>query len=141
MNEIKNSDINIFQKRTFRTKNDLNILGDCFSFNYIQKCAECNKLIDIENISKNFKKMRKDIFWAKCPFCNYIKPEITVIFISQRVEDILPDFDRGMILQNGKIMFSGTKEEVLTEENLKKVFGIDIKLIKTENGRLWSVIE
>ena len=24
--------------------------------------------------------MRKDIFWAKCPFCNYIKPEITVIF-------------------------------------------------------------
>ncbi|MBQ7449816.1 ATP-binding cassette domain-containing protein [bacterium] len=68
-------------------------------------------------------------------------PEITVIFISQRVEDILPDFDRGMILQNGKIMFSGTKEEVLTEENLKKVFGIDIKLIKTENGRLWSVIE
>ena len=67
-------------------------------------------------------------------------PEITVIFISQRVEDILPKFDKGMIMQNGKIIFSGSKDEVLTEENLKKVFGLDIKLIKTDNGRLWSVI-
>ena len=67
-------------------------------------------------------------------------PDITVIFISQRVEDILPEFDKGMILQNGEIIFSGNKEEVLTEENLKKVFETDIKLIKTNNGRLWSVI-
>lgn len=68
------------------------------------------------------------------------KPEITILYISQRVEDILPQFKNGMILQNGKIIFSGTKDDVLTEQNLKKVFSIDIKLIKTENGRLWSVI-
>ena len=67
-------------------------------------------------------------------------PETTVLFISQRVEDILPDFNKGMILKDGKIMFEGAKNEVLTEENLKKVFGIDIKLVTTENGRIWSVI-
>ena len=68
-------------------------------------------------------------------------PEITFIFISQRVEDILPAFDKGMVLKDGKIILSGFKKEVLTEENLKKVFGIDIKLLNTPNGRLWSVIE
>ena len=67
--------------------------------------------------------------------------ETTFIFISQRVEDILPHFDKGMILKDGRIMFSGKKEEVLTKDNLKKVFGMDIKLIKTPNGRVWSVIE
>ena len=33
-----------------------------------------------------------------------------------------------------------TPDEVLTEENLKDAFGLDIQLIKTEKGRLWTVI-
>ena len=68
-------------------------------------------------------------------------PEITFIFISQRVEDILPAFNKGMVLKDGKIMFSGAKEEFLTEDNLKKFFGIDVKLLNTQNGRIWSVVE
>ena len=24
--------------------------------------------------------MKKDIFWAKCPYCHYIKPQMTVNF-------------------------------------------------------------
>lgn len=67
--------------------------------------------------------------------------DTTFIFISQRVEDILPEFDKGLILKDGKILFSGTKNEVLTTENLKKVFDIDIKLLTTQNGRMWSIIE
>ena len=93
---------------------------------------EPNVFLDIkerEFFLKNLEKLLKE------------RPEITVIFISQRVEDILPEFNKGMILQNGKIIFSGSKDEVLSEQNLKKVFGLDIKLIKTNNGRLWSVIE
>jgi iron complex transport system ATP-binding protein len=68
-------------------------------------------------------------------------PNLTVIFISQRIEDILPTFDCGMILKDGKIEFSGSHKEVLCEENLKKAFGVDIKLIETKNGRLWGVVE
>ena len=78
-NEIKNDKYN-FPRRTFRSEEETNILGDNISFNYIQNCPDCNKLIDIENISRDHKKMKKDIFWAKCPFCNYIKPQMTVNF-------------------------------------------------------------
>ena len=80
MIEIKNIDKNNFPRRTFRAEDETNILGDSISFNYIQNCPDCNKLIDIENISREHKKMKKDLYWAKCPFCNYIKPQITVNF-------------------------------------------------------------
>ncbi len=69
------------------------------------------------------------------------RPDLTIIFISQRIEDILPVFDRGMILKNGRILASGSRDEVLTEENLKRAFDFDIRLIKTKAGRFWTVID
>lgn len=69
------------------------------------------------------------------------RKNLTVIFISQRIEDILPEFETGMILNGGKIEKIGSREEILTPESLKKAFGIDINLIKSNNGRLWSIIE
>ena len=69
------------------------------------------------------------------------RPELTLVFITQRIEDILPVFDRGMILKAGRIEAIGPREEVLTEENLKKAFGLNIRLIRSGNGRFWTVIE
>ena len=68
-------------------------------------------------------------------------PELTIIFITQRIEDILPGFDRGMILRQGEIHAYGSRDEVLTEPNLRAAFELDIRLIRARNGRLWSVIE
>ena len=65
---------------------------------------------------------------------------VTIVFITQRIEDILPVFNRGMILKSGEIVAHGSRDEVLTEENLKDAFELDIQLIKTEKGRLWTVI-
>ena len=69
------------------------------------------------------------------------RPELTIVFISQRIEDILPCFTSGMILNSGVIDIAGSREEVLTEENLKKAFNIDVKLLKSNNGRLWAITE
>ena len=67
--------------------------------------------------------------------------DLTIIFISQRIEDILPVFKEGMILKNGQIEFEGKRDEVLTPEILKRAFGVNIQLIKTLNGRFWSIVE
>ncbi|MCQ2958170.1 MAG: hypothetical protein MJ180_04630 [Candidatus Gastranaerophilales bacterium] len=69
------------------------------------------------------------------------QPELTIIFISQRIEDILPVFTSGMILNSGVIDKVGSREEVLTEENLKHAFNIDVKLIQSDNGRLWAITD
>lgn len=68
-------------------------------------------------------------------------PQLTIIFITQRIEDILPEFSRGMILRQGRILAHGDREAVLTEPALRRAFDLDIRLIHARNGRLWTVIE
>lgn len=69
------------------------------------------------------------------------RPELTIIFITQRIEDILPDFDCGMILRHGEVIRYGRRDEVLTEANLREAFELPIRLIRASNGRLWTVID
>ena len=67
------------QRRTFRDETEKNILGDLVTFNTSQICPECLKIIDIEVLSMDYKNMRKDALWAKCPLCNkYILPQFSV---------------------------------------------------------------
>lgn len=68
------------------------------------------------------------------------RPELTLIFITQRIEDILPTFDRGMILKDGQMISNGSRDQVLTESNLRQAFDLPIRLIHGSQGRLWSVI-
>ena len=44
-------------------------------------------------------------------------------------------------LRQGQILAYGERDEVLTEQNLRDAFELDIRLIRARNGRLWSVIE
>lgn len=69
------------------------------------------------------------------------RPELTILFITQRIEDILPIFQRGMILKQGEIMAVGSRDEILTEENLQKAFDMKLRLTRTQSGRLWTVID
>ncbi len=69
------------------------------------------------------------------------RPDLTILFITQRTEDILGDFDRGMILKNGQVACSGMRDEVLTEKNLCDAFELPVKLIKDRKNRLWTIVE
>ncbi len=68
-------------------------------------------------------------------------PELSIIFVTQRIEDILPLFDRGMILGEGRILAHGPREEVLTEERLTNAFGLPVRLSRSRSGRLWAMLE
>ena len=66
-------------------------------------------------------------------------PGMTMLFITQRTEDILPIFKHGILLSGGRIFDSGAAEDLLTEEKLSDVFGIRMKLVSGANQRLWSI--
>ncbi len=68
-------------------------------------------------------------------------PDVTIIFITQRIEDILPIFREGMILANGKIVEYGDRDTVLREEVLSAAYGMPIKLWKNKSGRYWAMLE
>jgi hypothetical protein len=70
---------NKLERRVFRTEDEKNIFGEFITFQTNQLCPECGKLIDIENISLDYKNMKKDSLWAQCKLCNqYILPQLTV---------------------------------------------------------------
>ena len=68
-------------------------------------------------------------------------PDVTIIFITQRIEDIMPAFNRGMIIADGRILYCGDREQVLTEENLRTAFGLPVRLVRNRAGRLWAWLE
>jgi iron complex transport system ATP-binding protein len=65
----------------------------------------------------------------------------TIIFITQRIDDILPVFNEGMILKEGNIIAKGERDSILTEANLFKAYDMTVKLKMNSSGRLWPVIE
>ena len=67
-------------------------------------------------------------------------PQLTLIFITQRIEDILPEFSHGLIMQEGRILANGPRDAVLTEDNLRRAYGLPVHLVCGKNGRLWTVI-
>lgn len=65
----------------------------------------------------------------------------TILFITQRIEDISPVFTNGIILKKGKIIANGPREQIISEDSIKNAFDIDVKLIKTENNRYWTILK
>jgi len=68
-------------------------------------------------------------------------PALTILHITQRTEDVLPLFCKGMLLSGGKVLAQGAREEILTEENLRALYGIPLKLKTDRSGRCWSYLE
>ncbi len=67
-------------------------------------------------------------------------PETTILFVTQRIEEITASFDKGLILGAGRIAVQGTREEILTPENLKAAFnGFELELLPGPGGRLWPL--
>jgi iron complex transport system ATP-binding protein len=68
------------------------------------------------------------------------KDSPTILFITQRIEEITKSFERGMILGGGQIVKQGSRDEILTEENIRQAFKLNVSLTPSADGRLWPVI-
>lgn len=56
----------------------------------------------------------------------------TILVITHNVSDIMPEFDRVAMLQDAHIVADGPKEEVLTTQKLRHLFGVPITLVETD---------
>ena len=63
----------------------------------------------------------------------------TMIFITQRIEEITATFTKGMILGCGRVQSSGDRAQILNAENLSNAFGMKIRLYARPDGRFWPV--
>ncbi|WNR42262.1 ABC transporter ATP-binding protein [Paenibacillus roseipurpureus] len=64
------------------------------------------------------------------------KQDITVVYVTHHIEEIMPLFTHVAIIEQGEIIAAGRKEEVLTPANIHQAFGIDI-VLEWYQGRPW----
>ena len=130
-----------FSKRSFKSDDEHNILFEYISFNYNQKCHECFKLIDIKNITIDYKTIKKNTSWAKCPFCKkYINPYITINFgisLSSKYAAIPCSKNEVIILMSPYIL-KNTLKEIIDKE---KIHLLEIDKFKTKYPNIfWNCI-
>ena len=58
-----------------------------------------------------------------------------LILVTHHLEEIPPGFTHVLMLKDGEVTAKGPLDETLTEENLKRTFGVDVTLTRTEQGR------
>ena len=68
------------------------------------------------------------------------KSDIPFIYVTHQIEEIISSITHVAILDNGEIVSQGNKFEVLMEENLSKLYGIDLK-IEWSNNRPWLIVK
>jgi iron complex transport system ATP-binding protein len=58
-----------------------------------------------------------------------------MVMVTHHVEEIAPGFTHALLLADGAVQVSGPIAEVITGENLSDVFGLEIVVSTSENGR------
>lgn len=64
------------------------------------------------------------------------KQNITVLYVTHHIEEIMPMFTHVALIDDGKLVASGRKEDVLNEENLLSAFQVPVTL-EWFQGRPW----
>ena len=60
---------------------------------------------------------------------------LAILLVTHHVSEIIPEIDRVIMLREGRIVEDGPKYEVITERNLRDLFGVDVRL-HFQNGNL-----
>ena len=55
-----------FRKKTFKNKYENNVLTSKLKFEKYYYCVECQKLINLYDVSTNFRNIKNDIMWVSC---------------------------------------------------------------------------
>lgn len=64
----------------------------------------------------------------------------TIIFVTHHVEEVLPVFNKTLLLQEGQVFSLGNTTEMLISENLSQFLGIPVDVVWTNNRPLLSKI-
>lgn len=59
-----------------------------------------------------------------------VRSGVSLILVTQSLQDIIPEIGRVVLLKEGRIFEDGPKEEVLSRENIGRLFGTSVEIIK-----------
>ena len=53
---------------------------------------------------------------------------LAILLVTHHVSEIIPEIERVILLRAGRVIADGAKEAILTEANLRELFGVKVKL-------------
>lgn len=62
------------------------------------------------------------------------------IYVSHQIEEIMPSITHVAIIKDGLIVYKGKKQDILTDDILTDVFGIDVSVV-WEQDRPWVIVK
>jgi iron complex transport system ATP-binding protein len=65
--------------------------------------------------------------------------QAALVFVTHHVEEIMPRFDRTLLMKAGQIVAAGPTYEVVTAERLTEAYRVDVERIEQSGGRLWPI--
>lgn len=75
--------------------------------------------------------------WLGPHLCEATAP--AVILVTHHVEEILPAFDRTLVLHEGRILAAGPTESVLTQEVFERLYDTRLARLERAGGRVWPI--
>lgn len=81
---------------------------------------------------------------AQIEFVNFMeeltkKEENTMILVTHYINEIIPSINRVIGLKNGKILFDGEKDKVLSNKNISELFNANFSVIKNKKGYYYFI--
>lgn len=62
-----------------------------------------------------------------------------VMMITHHVEEVLPQFERALLIGEGRIVAAGATGEVVTATSLEKTYGVRVAQLVEHGGRRWPI--
>lgn len=62
-----------------------------------------------------------------------------IVMTTHHVEEVLPEFDRALLMAAGRVVAQGRPDEVLTEPRLETTYGVGLARIEAHAGRRWPI--
>jgi len=58
--------------------------------------------------------------------------KLAMLLVTHHVSEIIPEIERVILLRDGEIVADGPKERILTEENLRTLFAVEVRLHRND---------
>jgi len=99
-----------FRNRTIKSKVDPStVISDNFYFLETFPCFDCLKQVNLKEIGRDFKKMLKDLEWAKCPYpkCESpLLPKLRIKYLKDILNSDVPDQEKYKDFDEAEVLYS-----------------------------------
>ena len=68
-----------------------------------------------------------------------VAADLTIIFVTHHVEEIMPGFDQVLIMQGGRVAAQGPTAQMITRKTLTDLYDAPIEEIVKSGGRYWPI--